>query len=70
MGIFQQRPEEPTEWAGLPSEPWEPTSPVERLGDAPPTDIPLFGPIPRAATIAIAIEPTAPADPPADADDG
>jgi hypothetical protein len=25
MGIFQQRPEEPTEWAGLPADPWEPT---------------------------------------------
>ncbi len=31
MGIFQQRPEEPTEWAGLPSDPWEPRSPSEVL---------------------------------------
>lgn len=26
------RPEEPTEWAGLPSEPWEPAPPAETLG--------------------------------------
>lgn len=25
MGIFQRSPEEPDEWAGLPSEPWEET---------------------------------------------
>ncbi|MFT3799490.1 hypothetical protein [Microbacterium sp.] len=36
MGIFQSRPEEPTEWAGLPSEPWEPRSPSEVL--PPPVD--------------------------------
>jgi hypothetical protein len=31
MGLFTQRPEEPTEWAGLPSEPLEPRSPADRL---------------------------------------
>jgi len=25
--MFMQRPEEPTAWAGLPGEPWEPTDP-------------------------------------------
>ncbi len=35
MGLFTQRPEEPSEWAGLPSEPWEPRSPIERLGEGP-----------------------------------
>lgn len=35
MGLFQHRPEEPTEWAGLPSEPLEPESAVERLDTAP-----------------------------------
>ena len=34
MGIFQSRPEEPTEWAGLPADPWEPRVPGELLGDA------------------------------------
>lgn len=38
MGIFQQRPEEPTEWAGLPAEPWEP-DPAETL-------------LPRSSTVA------------------
>lgn len=31
MGIFQSRPEEPTEWAGLPAEPWEERAPGEIL---------------------------------------
>lgn len=31
MGLFTPRPEEPTEWAGLPSEPLEPRSPADRL---------------------------------------
>ncbi|WP_349308264.1 hypothetical protein [Microbacterium sp. MM2322] len=35
MGLFTQRPEEPSEWGGLPSEPLDPRSPVERLGDGP-----------------------------------
>ena len=33
MGLFSPRPEEPTEWAGLPSEPLEPRSPADRLVD-------------------------------------
>ncbi|MGV9193364.1 hypothetical protein ACQ143_03370 [Microbacterium sp. MC2] len=57
MGLFQQRPEEPTAWAGLPAEPHEPASPVERLGDAPPVDIPLLGPLTATETVAITIEP-------------
>lgn len=31
MGIFQSRPEEPSEWAGLPAEPWEERAPGEVL---------------------------------------
>nr|WP_225216370.1 hypothetical protein [Microbacterium pullorum] len=30
--MFMNRPEEPTEWAGLPSEPWEPGPPAGTLG--------------------------------------
>lgn len=33
MGLFTSRPEEPTEWAGLPSEPLE-VPDAERIGDA------------------------------------
>lgn len=36
MGIFQSRPEEPTEWAGLPAEEREPREPTEVL--PPPVD--------------------------------
>lgn len=38
MGIFQSRPEEPDEWAGLPAEPWQPRVPGEVL--PPPVDGP------------------------------
>jgi len=31
MGLFSPRPEEPTEWAGLPSEPLEARSQADRL---------------------------------------
>ncbi len=42
MGIFQSRPEEPTEWAGLPAEPWEPRAASEVL-PPPVGDLGLFG---------------------------
>lgn len=51
MGLFQQRPEEPTEWAGLPSDPWEPRSPVESLPDTPDAMVPTIG----TATVSIEI---------------
>lgn len=39
--MFTQRPEDPTEWAGLPSEPLEPRPLADRLPDVPPP--PLLG---------------------------
>ncbi len=33
MGLFTQRPEEPSEWAGLPGEPVRPRSRAEELPD-------------------------------------
>lgn len=36
MGMFTQRPEDPTEWAGLPSEPLREETGAERLGAASP----------------------------------
>ena len=39
MGLFSQLPEEPNEWAGLPSEPARPESDAERLRDAAPVDV-------------------------------
>lgn len=34
MGMFTQRPEEPTEWAGLPSEPLDPEWISQQLSGA------------------------------------
>jgi hypothetical protein len=34
MGLFSKLPEEPVEWAGLPSEPTRPETQAERLTDA------------------------------------
>lgn len=42
MGIFQSRPEEPDEWAGLPAEPWQPRVPGEVLPPAG-DDLSAFG---------------------------
>lgn len=66
MGMFTQRPEEPTEWAGLPSEPARPTSAAERLDDAAPVDLGLM-PDAGGAVESIAI-PVAVPDPEADDD--
>lgn len=43
MGLFSQRPEEPTEWAGLPSEPARPETTAERLPDASAVDLDGLG---------------------------
>jgi hypothetical protein len=39
MGLFSQQPEEPTEWAGLPSEPSRDETQAERLADAAAADL-------------------------------
>ncbi len=39
MGLFVQRPEEPSEWAGLPGEPLRPRSRAEALPDNGPVDV-------------------------------
>ena len=38
VGLFQHRPEEPTEWAGLPSEPARIESDAQRLREPAPVD--------------------------------
>lgn len=43
MGLFAHRPEEPTEWAGLPSEPQRERSEAERLGERATVDLGLTG---------------------------
>lgn len=44
MGIFQSRPEEPSEWAGLPAEPWEERAPGEVLPPPLGSTSDVFGP--------------------------
>lgn len=43
MGLFSQRPEEPAEWAGIPSEPLRSETAAERLAEAPSLDLGLPG---------------------------
>ena len=43
MGLFVQRPEEPAEWAGIPSEPERHETAAERLADAAAVDLGLLG---------------------------
>ncbi|MFT4219854.1 MAG: hypothetical protein QM611_04990 [Microbacterium sp.] len=57
MGLFTERPEEPTEWAGLPSEPARPQTQAERLEDAAPAvDALGIATGARIASIAIPVE--------------
>lgn len=42
MGIFQNRPEDPAEWAGLPAEPWAPRGAADLLPVAGEDDLALF----------------------------
>lgn len=39
MGMFTQKPQEPSAWAALPGEPLEPNDATERLDEAPPVDL-------------------------------
>lgn len=39
MGLFQKLPEDPVEWAGLPSEPLPDPPVAERLPDSPAIDL-------------------------------
>lgn len=50
MGIFQSRPEEPSEWGGLPSEPLDAREPAEVL-PPPVDDLGILG----AAGVAISV---------------
>lgn len=38
MGLFTQKPQEPSAWAALPGEPLDETNPTERLDEAPTLD--------------------------------
>lgn len=57
MGMFMQRPEEPEEWAGLPSEPLKPRSGAELLADAGPASELLGEPGEGVASVSIPMPP-------------
>lgn len=63
MGLFTQRPEEPSEWTGLPSEPARPTSGAELLPDEPPLADPAAAMLGGTGISSIAIALPVPAAP-------
>jgi len=68
MGLIASRPEEPSEWAGIPSEPRDAGSPAEHL--AAPVGIgidALFGS--AVSSVAVPLEAGAPEEDPAPAED-
>jgi hypothetical protein len=71
MGLFQQRPEEPTQWAGIPSDPARAESTAERLPNVAPIRAgdDLF-PGDATASISITVDPVTEAVSPAVADEG
>ncbi|MDQ1216348.1 hypothetical protein [Microbacterium arborescens] len=73
MGLFTQRPEEPSEWAGLPSEPVRRKSNAELLPDEPPPADPAGDLLGGGGIASIAIPltpPTAPEGAEVDTDGG
>ncbi len=60
MGLFAPRPEEPTEWPGLPGEPLRPESAAERLPDPPLDDIGLVGLLGEGVAVESIVIPVAP----------
>ena len=61
MGLFSPRPEEPTEWPGLPGEPLTPPSAAERLTE-PPADIGLVGLLGEGIVVESIVIPVEPVD--------
>lgn len=62
MGLFQKLPEDPIEWAGLPSEPLPERSAAERLDEAPPATDLMFGAGYESHSLAVPIAPVDDAD--------
>lgn len=59
MGLFTQQPEDPTEWAGLPSEPERPQSEAERLREAAGVDPAGVDASAAVTSISISLDPAA-----------
>ncbi|WDH79069.1 hypothetical protein PTQ19_01105 [Microbacterium esteraromaticum] len=59
MGMFTQKPQEPSAWAALPGEPLEPNDTTERLDEAPPVDLLGIDLGTTHVTVPITVTPTA-----------
>lgn len=55
MGLFTQKPQEPSAWAALPGEPLDDDNPANRLADPPPTDLLDLGVGGQSVTVTVAI---------------
>lgn len=55
MGLFQHRPEDPTEWAGLPSEPLDDESVAQGLPGSSPVDTGLAALFGEGATTSVVV---------------
>lgn len=63
MGLFTQKPQEPSAWAALPGEPLEDDNPSERLDEAPAVDLfSVGGTVSTSVVIPVAPTPPGPAE--------
>ncbi|MGF2949251.1 hypothetical protein [Microbacterium alcoholitolerans] len=60
MGLFQQKPQEPSAWAALPGEPVDETGGTERLDEVPAMDLMDIGLGAQYSTTVIPVTPPAP----------
>jgi hypothetical protein len=60
MGLFTQKPQEPSAWAALPGEPLDEADPVERLDEAPALDPMDIGVGAKYTTMVFPVAPPAP----------
>ncbi|WP_336644888.1 hypothetical protein [Microbacterium sp. USHLN186] len=60
MGLFTQKPQEPSAWAALPGEPLDETAPTERLDEAPALDLMDVGLTAKYTTVVVPVAPPAP----------
>ncbi|UNK70650.1 hypothetical protein [Microbacterium sp. H1-D42] len=60
MGLFTQKPQEPSAWAALPGEPLDETDPAKRLDDVPGVGLNDFGLGAQYTTVVLPVTPPTP----------
>ena len=60
MGLFTQKPQEPSAWAALPGEPLDETDPAKRLEEAPGVGLDDFGLGAQYTSVVVPVTPPAP----------